>query len=284
MITSTIKQLPKSTVEMEIKISWDEIKVTYEKIFDQVTKELELPGFRKGKAPKELVEKNVNKTKIFEEVIREIIPKAYANAIKEHNLQPIISPKIEVMKAKENEEWVVKATIALRPKVTLKNYKEKIREAKKPKAKIWTPGEPKEKESKETKKPDLDLIINTLLTEAEVEISDLMISEEANRLLADLLDQVRKLGMTVEQYLLAKGKTTEQLRAEYAIQASKNLSVEFILAEIADLEKITVGNEDIEKLLEKVEKPEEKEKLRKDSYYLAHLIRQQKTLDFLYNL
>ena len=284
MITSTIKQLPKSTVEMEIKISWDEIKVTYEKIFDQVTKELELPGFRKGKAPKELVEKNVNKTKIFEEVIREIIPKAYANAIKEHNLQPIISPKIEVMKAKENEEWVVKATIALRPKVTLKSYKEKIREAKKPKAKIWTPGEPKEKESKETKKPDLDLIINTLLTEAEVEISDLMISEEANRLLADLLDQVRKLGMTVEQYLLAKGKTTEQLRAEYAIQASKNLSVEFILAEIADLEKITVGNEDIEKLLEKVEKPEEKEKLRKDSYYLAHLIRQQKTLDFLYNL
>ncbi|MCJ7740452.1 hypothetical protein MUP32_04005, partial [Candidatus Microgenomates bacterium] len=186
--------------------------------------------------------------------------------------------------AKENEEWVVKATIALRPKVTLKSYKEKIKEAKKPKAKIWTPGEPKENESTETKKPDLDLIINTLLTEAEVEISDLMISEEANRLLADLLDQVRKLGMTVEQYLLAKGKTTEQLRAEYAIQASKNLSVEFILAEIADLEKITVGNEDIEKLLEKVEKPEEKEKLRKDSYYLAHLIRQQKTLDFLYNL
>ncbi|MCJ7740859.1 trigger factor family protein, partial [Candidatus Microgenomates bacterium] len=144
MITSTIKQLPKSTVEIEIKISWDEIKVTYEKIFDQVTKELELPGFRKGKAPKELAEKNVNKTKIFEEVIREIIPKAYANAIKEHNLQPIISPKIEVMKAKENEEWVVKATIALRPKVTLKSYKEKIKEAKKPKAKIWTPGEPKE--------------------------------------------------------------------------------------------------------------------------------------------
>ncbi len=284
MITSTVKQLPKSTVEIEIKISWDEVKAVYEKVFDQVTKELELPGFRKGKAPKELVEKNIDKTKIFEEVIREIIPKAYATAVKEHNLQPVISPKIEVLKAKENEEWVVKATIATRPKVNLKNYKEKIREAKKPKAKIWTPGDSKEKEDKETKKPDLDLLINTLLAEAEVGISDLLISEEANRLLADLLDQVRKLGMTIEQYLLAKGKTTEQLRAEYAVQAGKNLGIEFILAEIADSEKIIVGNEDIEKLLEKVEKPEEKEKLRKDSYYLAHLIRQQKTLDFLYNL
>ena len=122
------------------------------------------------------------------------------------------------------------------------------------------------------------------MSEVEVELSDLLISEEANRLLANLVDQTQKLGLTVEQYLISKGKTSEQLRAEYAKQAAKNLSIEFALVEIADKENITVTPEDLEKIIAKVEKPEEREKLKQDSYYLAHLLRQQKTLDFLSNL
>jgi FKBP-type peptidyl-prolyl cis-trans isomerase (trigger factor) len=283
MITSTVKQLPKSTAELEIKISWDEIREVYEKIFNKVAGEVEIEGFRKGKAPKELVEKRINKAKLYEEVIKEVVPAAYSKALAENKLTPVSSPKIEVAKAKENEDWVVKAQVALKPKILLKNYKEKIKELKKSKVKIWTPGKGQEKK-KEDNKPTLDEIINTILSEVEVELSDLLINEEANRLLANLVDQTQKLGLTVEQYLISKGKTSEQLRAEYAKQAAKNLSIEFALAEIADKENITVTPEDLEKIIAKVEKPEEREKLKQDSYYLAHLLRQQKTLDFLSNL
>lgn len=288
MITSSLKELPKSTVELEIQIPWSDIEQTYEKIFTQVSNEFEYEGFRKGKVPKKIVEERVDRNKLYQEVVKEIVPKAYQQAVTEHKIAPIISPKVEVIKAKEKEEWVIKTTVALKPKINLKSYKEKIQVFKKSQPKIWTPGQKEEIKDEnlpaQAGKPSLDEVISILVKEVEVDLSDILIDQESNRLLSSLLDQTQKLGLTVEQYLMAKGKTTDQIRTEYAEDAARNLKLEFALAEIADKENITVTNEDIDKILAKVEKPEEKEKLKKDSYYLAHLIRQQKTLDFLYNL
>lgn len=276
---SALKQLPKNTVELEITIPWNDVKASYEEVFSLVAKDLEVPGFRKGKAPKEIVEKNIQKTRIYEEVVKRIIPKAYQDAVMENQLRPVSAPKIEVVKAKENEDWVVKATIALKPKIDLKDYKDKIKDLKQSKTKIWVPGETGKKE--EDKKPTLDEIVNTLLSATDVELADVLVDEETNRLLSQLIDQTQKLGLTIEQYLMAKGKTTESVREEYKQNAIKNLKTEFILAEIADKENIVVTQEDIDKLLENVKDPQEREKARKDSYYLAHLLRQQKTLDFI---
>lgn len=277
-----LKNLPKSTAELEINIPWSEVKVSYEKTFTDLVKEIEIPGFRKGKAPRKLIEEKINRSHVYERVVKDLIPQVYTKAIQEHKLTPISAPKIEVLKAKEGEDWVIKATIALKPLINLKNYKQKLTTLKGVKAKIWTPGKPEEK--KEDKKTSLEEILKALLEEVEVELSDLLISEEANRLLANLVDQTQKLGLTVEQYLMAKGKTTEQIRAEYAKQAADNLKIEFILAEIADKENITVSKEDIDGLISKVKDTQEQERLKKDSYYLAHLIRQQKTIDYLSNL
>lgn len=281
MPSSKITSLPKSTVEIEITIPWNEIKATYDEYLDQVTKDAEIQGFRKGKAPKSLVEEKIDKNKLYEEVVKKIVPKSYAEAVRQHNLTPVISPRIEILKAKIGEDWIIKATIAQKPKINLKNYKQKIGDLKKSKVKLWTPGQDK---TKPDEKLSLDEIVNSLLGEVEIELSDELIKNEANRLLADLIDQTRTVGLTIEQYLISKGKTNEQLKAEYAQVAKKNLSLEFTLMEVADSEKITVSKEDIDKLLEKVENKSEKEKLAKDTYYLAHLIRQQKTIDFLNTL
>ena len=108
--------------------------------------------------------------------------------------------------------------------------------------------------------------------------------EEANRLLSDLIDRTRQLGLTMEQYLISKGKSREQLRAEYADEAKKNLTLEFALMEIAEAENITVNQTDIDNLLNNIKDEKEKEKLKSNSYYLAHLLRQQKTIDFINNL
>lgn len=290
MITSTTKELPKATVELEIHIPWADIEQTYEKIFIRVINEFEYEGFRKGKVPRKIVEERVDRTKLYQEVVKEIVPKAYQEAVVQNKITPVISPKVEVLKAKEKEEWMIKATVALKPAVNLKNYKEKIKAFNKGKTKIWTPGSKVEEKKDENLpagkagRPPFEELVNILLSEVELELSDLLISEEANRLLAGLLDQTQKLGLTVEQYLIAKGTTTDQIRSEYAIEATKNLKIEFILAEIADKENIVVTDSDLKQLLAKVEKPEERERLAKDSYYLAHLLRQQKTIDFLYNL
>lgn len=282
MITSKVTNLPKQSAEIEIKIPWADVKSTFDEIFDLAVSQLEISGFRKGKAPKSIAEKHIDKTKVYEQAVQKILPKAYADAIKEHNLKPVSNPKLEITKAKENEDWAIKTTIALFPKINLKEYKKKIQDIKKSKVKIWVPG--KDKKEEKPAPPSLDELAKAITDEAEVDMSDILIEQEVNRLLSDIIDQTKKLGMTVEQYLMAKGKTSAQLRQEYQLQARKNLSLEFALNEIADQEKIQVNPKEIDDIIARVEKEEEREKLRKDSYYLAHLIRQQKTLDFLKNL
>ena len=283
MSDSKIKNLPKNTVELEITIPWKEIQTVYSEVLDSIVKDTQISGFRKGKAPKKLVEEKADKNKLYETVIKKIIPDAYAGAVTRHKLTPVISPKLEILKAKPQSDWVVKATLSLKPQVNLKNYKQKIRELKKSKVTIWTPGK-SIKDEKKDKNLKLDEIIETLLSESEVEISDQLLNNEVNRMLSDLVDQTKQLGLTVEQYLLSKGKTNETLRMEYKETAEKNLSLEFVLIEIADKENITVDAKDIDDLLSKIEKEEERSRLKKDSYYLAHLIRQQKTIDFIKNL
>lgn len=285
MANSILKNLPKSTAELEITIAWDEIKTVFDKIFEKAAKEIEVPGFRKGKAPKKLLEEKIDKKKVYEQVVKEVVPKAYQEAVSKHNLTPVSVPKIKLVKAKEGEDWQVKATLALKPTIKLKKYKEKIREIKKGKTKIWTPGDTQDKKSQEKeKKTSLDEIILALLKEVEIELSDILIEEETNRLLSNLLDQTQKLGLTVEQYLMSKGKSSEKLREEYKVQAEKNLKTQFILAEIADKENITVSQDDIKKFIDKTKDEKAKEKLQRDSYYIAYLLRQQKTLEFLNNL
>lgn len=273
---STLKRLPKSTFELTIILPWPEVKKCYDKIASEALEKIEVEGFRKGKAPKKLAEEKIDKEKIFQEVIRQIVPEAYLEVLKKHNLNSIINPKIELVSFKEGEDWVFKATACEKPEVNLGNYQEEIKKIN-AKSKIVIPG-------KEPQPPKLEELIQVLLENVTVEISDLLAESEANRILAKLLDEIKALGLTLEQYLSSVGKTPEQLRNEYTQKSLNDLKLEFILGKIADAENISVNPEEIEKVIQKTEDKKSQESLRQNSYLLASVIRQQKTLDFVKSL
>jgi len=122
--------LPKNTVELIIDIPKQEIKSAYQKAFLSLQKELTLPGFRKGSVPKELVEKNIKKEKVYEKLIADLIPRIYEEIIKKENLTPLSLPKIELLKAKEEEDWQIKIILAQKPTVNLKNLKQIVQKVK----------------------------------------------------------------------------------------------------------------------------------------------------------
>lgn len=280
-MTSALTKLPKNTVKLIITLSWAEVKDVYEKSLAKIVKEAELPGFRKGKAPKKLVEEKIDKTKIYEEVLKTLIPKAYSDALKEHNLSPIISPRVNVLKVDEGSDWQFEVLTCLEPTVKLNDYKKEIAKLKASK-KIWVPGKDLKKQSEEEKKGvELSEAFRVLLDQAEVEISDLLVEDQVNKKLADLIDQTKHLGLTVEQYLLSKGLTSEMLREQYKKEALETLKLEFILEKIADEEKITVSSEEVEAFFKKISDQKQKEMLEKQRYYVSMLIRRQKTIDFL---
>lgn len=273
---SSLKKLPKSTFELTITLPWPEVKSSYDKIASEMLKEVEVKGFRKGKAPQKLAEEKLDKEKIFQELVKQIVPNAYLESLKKHEVHPIINPKIELVSFKEGEDWIFKATTCEKPEFDLANYKEEVKKIT-AKSKIVVPG-------KESQPPKLEELTQGLLESVKLEIPDLLVESETNRLLAKLLDETKALGLTLEQYLSSVGKSPEQLRNEYTQKAANDLKLEFILDKIAEVEKITVTPEEVENAIQKTEDKKTQETLRQNSYFLASVIRQQKTLDFIRNL
>ncbi len=273
-MTSTVTKNPDNSIQLTITIPWADVTKTYSDAVGEMVKKAELPGFRVGAAPRELVEKNLDKSKVYEEALKTLIPQAYNDAVKEHAVKPIINPKIELKDATENKDWVFVAYTCERPAVTLGEFKKAIADLK---VKILKPGE-------EQKKPTLDEILMALYNNVSATLPALLIEHEVNRLLSELIDQTKKLGLTVEQYLASTQRTGDSVKKEYEEQARRTLTLEFALEQIADAEGILVSDDDIEAVIKTGKTDEEKEALKNQKYYLASVLRRQKTLDFLATL
>jgi FKBP-type peptidyl-prolyl cis-trans isomerase (trigger factor) len=287
ILDAKLSWLPKKTFELEITIPTSLVASTYTEVLTEMAKNTTVKGFRKGKAPKEMAEKQIGKENVYEEVVQHLVSQTYFEAVKQHNLHPIVNPKVTPVSMQEGKDWVVKATACEIPEVKLGDYKQAVKGLKAT-SKIWTPDKANQadenKDKAETVK--LDQIFDELLKQATIEIPDLLIESEANRLLSQLVDQVNAVGMTVQQYLDSKGKTQEQLRAEYAQAAIKTLKMEFILAKIAEEEKIAVMDKEIDDIISKTQDPYAKKSFESPDQrnYLALIIRKQKTVDFLNSL
>ena len=283
-MTSSLQRLPDGTLDLTLTIPWPDVAKTYETAVAETVKHAEVSGFRKGKAPRAVVEEQLDKTKVYEEVLKDLLPKVYNQAVSVQKLPPIINPKIELKEANEGKDWIVRAVTCEKPAVTLGNYQQAIKDLKTAKQKkIWVPGSKAEPEGEkpENKKPTLDELLKALFGAVTISLPAMLVEHEVNRLLSDLIDQTKKLGLTVEQYLASSGRTAETIRHEYEEQAKRTLTLEFSLEEIADKEGILVSDDDIAKVIQTAKTDEEKKALESQRYYLASVLRRQKTLDFL---
>ncbi|MBI5449554.1 hypothetical protein HY948_04550 [Candidatus Gottesmanbacteria bacterium] len=286
-MTSALQRLPDETIELTITIPWTDIASNYEHAIVAAIQNAELPGFRKGKAPRKAVEEKLDKTKVYEEVLKDLLPKAYNEAVTQQKIHPIVTPKVELKEANEGKDWTVRALTCEKPQVTLGEYKKAIGDVKTSKQKkIWVPGqEPsasaKTLADKEDQKPTLDELLKALYEHVTIKIPGLLLEHEVNRLLSDLIDQTKKLGLSVDQYLASTNRSPESIKKEYAEQAKRTLALEFALEEVADKEGILISDDDIAAVIKTAKTDEEKKSLEGQKYYLASLLRRQKTLDFL---
>lgn len=278
MSKTLIERQEDGTIKFTITIPQATVAKTYDEVLGEMAQSVEVAGFRKGKAPQQLVEKQLNPDHIRENILKKLLPPAYLEAVQEHKVNPIMNPKLHVEKIEEGQDWIISALTCEMPKVDLGKYKEAVQKLT-AKSKIIVPG--KEEESK---KPNLDEIVKVLLETATVQVPAILVEQETDRLLSQLLDDVKRLGLNLEQYLATTKRSPDDLRKEYAQRAESDIKVEFILQKIAEEEKITVDPKEVEEAIQKAKDPGEKQNLEANRYLLAGILRQQKTLDFLTNL
>ena len=287
MYTYKTNKLPKNTVEIILNIPLATITKEKESAFVRLQAELTVEGFRKGKAPRAIAEKNLNIEAIYQEMMKVILPKIYEEIIKKEKLSPIVNPKIDLTKAKEKEDWEVKITLCEKPAIDLGKYKEKVKEvkAKVKKDDIWVPGKEKQPEKPEENKSKLiNEVLSVVLNEVKIEISDMLIEEELNHRLARMVDDIQKIGLTVDAYLKSKNLTMDILKTQYKKEIEDTYKIEFILGEIADKEGIKVEKTDLDKLFANIKDEKERKMAEANGYYYASVLRKQKTLDFLTSL
>lgn len=276
---SAIQKKEDKTIELTITIPATDVKKTWEAVVDEFVKATQLPGFRKGKAPKKLVEEKIDLEKVREEVLKQLLPKHYIDAVKEHDLKPIMNPKIHLVSAsepKETKDWQFIALTCEAPEIKLGDYKKKVQDIT-AKTKIIIPG----KDKTEVK---MDDIMPAVLDTVTISIPAILLNQEVDRLLSQMLDDVKNLGLSLDQYLSSTGRTPESLRAEYEKKVEQDIKLEFALQKIAEEEKITVEEKEIEEAINKAKDDKERKQLEANRYLLAGILRQQKTLDFLKNL
>src|SRR4030042_160965 len=104
------------TVEMEPS----EMETGMQDAYRRLVQKADIPGFRKGKAPRAVVERTLGKGRMLEEAIDHMIPEAYQKALKEQEIVPYAQPEVEITKA---DPLVFKAVVPLVPTVTLGDYK-----------------------------------------------------------------------------------------------------------------------------------------------------------------
>ena len=111
-----------SAIELVIEVGAAEFQAAIDKVYNRQKKNINVPGFRKGKAPRKMVEKMFGAEVFYEDAISAAYPDAYAAALKEAGIEPVAYPQLEVLDVNANG-FTFKATITVKPEASIKDYK-----------------------------------------------------------------------------------------------------------------------------------------------------------------
>lgn len=122
MNVKSVEKQEKSTVELVIEIGKEEFEAAVEKVYKKQRGKISVPGFRKGKAPRKIIEGMYGSGVFYEDAINDLYPEAYAQAIEQEKLDAVAWPKVEIVDVGK-EGLTFKALVTVRPEVKLGEYK-----------------------------------------------------------------------------------------------------------------------------------------------------------------
>lgn len=109
--------------KLTFEIQPDKIKEGLDIAFNKVKKSLNVPGFRKGRVPRQIFNKMYGEEALYQDALNALLPEAYANAVSESKIKPVSQPEINVESMEKDSAWVLSAKVTVEPEVELGEYK-----------------------------------------------------------------------------------------------------------------------------------------------------------------
>ena len=118
-----VEKLEKNMAKLTVEVPAEDVEKAIQGAYQKTKKSIIIPGFRKGKAPRQLIEKMYGKEVFYSDAVDAMLPKAYSDAVEECGEEIVSYPKIDVVQIESGKPFIFTAEVAVKPAVTLGEYK-----------------------------------------------------------------------------------------------------------------------------------------------------------------
>ncbi|EET84239.1 trigger factor [Clostridium carboxidivorans P7] len=122
-MNAKVEKIENNVVKLEITVDAQEFKGAMKKAFNKNAKKFNIPGFRKGKAPKNIIEKYYGNNVFYEDAINFCCDDTYPQALQENDVKPVDYPQIDIVQIEEGKDFIYTAKVTVVPEVKLGDYK-----------------------------------------------------------------------------------------------------------------------------------------------------------------
>ncbi len=122
-MSAKMEKLEGNQVVLTVEVDAEKVNEGLDAAFKKVVQQVNVPGFRKGKMPRQMFEKRFGVESLYQEAVDYLLPEAYTNAITETGIEPIDRPEIDVEQIEKGKNFIFKATVQVKPEVKLGEYK-----------------------------------------------------------------------------------------------------------------------------------------------------------------
>ncbi len=119
---SDVETLSPTRVRLTIEVPFDELKASMDIAYSRIAKQVNVPGFRKGKVPARVIEQRVGRGVVLEEAVNDALPKAYEEAVRANNVKPIGRPEVDVTSMEDGQHLAFTAEVDVRPDFELPDF------------------------------------------------------------------------------------------------------------------------------------------------------------------
>jgi trigger factor len=121
-VKSAVETLSPTRAKITVEVPFEELKPSLDAAYQSIAKQINIPGFRKGKVPPPVIDRQVGRGAVLDEAINDALPKLYVQALQDNDLQPLAQPDIDVTKLEDNSLFEFTAEVDVRPTIEVPSY------------------------------------------------------------------------------------------------------------------------------------------------------------------
>jgi trigger factor len=118
-VKSAVETLSPTRAKLTVEVPFEELKPSLDAAYKKIAQQINVPGFRRGKVPPMVIDRQIGRGPVLDEAINDALPKLYVQALQENSIEPLAQPEIDITKFEDNESLEFTAEVDVKPEITL---------------------------------------------------------------------------------------------------------------------------------------------------------------------